>query len=119
MVRKICLIVCMLLLFAVPLSATQKSVSSGELTATASVATGTCYITSILIITDGTTNGKVIIDDSTDGSGTVKWEQTVLGGNHYGGKDWSYPVEFKKGIYVTLSGDGATFIVEYVTVLER
>ena len=86
--------------------------SSGELDATASVVAGPCALASVLVITDGTNDGKVVIDDSTDGSGTVKYETTVVGANNYGGRNWTFPVEFTDGIYVTLSGTGATFIVE-------
>lgn len=87
--------------------------SSGELGATAAVYTGPCRLASVLVITDGTTPGKVVIDDSTDGNGTVKYETTVVGANHYGGRNWTFPVKFTTGIYVTLTGANATFIVEW------
>ena len=92
----------------------QTSYSSGEQTATASIYQGECVITAILIITNGAADAKVIIDDSTAAGGTVKYETTVLSGDHYGGRVWTFPTVFTTGIYVTLSGAGASYIVEYI-----
>lgn len=88
------------------------SISSGEQTTTKCVITGPCKMSGLGIITDGTNTAKVIIDDSTDGSGTVNWEQSVVGANHYGGRNWTDPLEFDNGIYVTVSGTGASYFIE-------
>lgn len=90
------------------------SEGSGEQTADGIVHTGACYITSILIITNGTDDATVILYDNTAASGTVRWEQTVAGANNYGGKDWSYPKFFAIGIYADVTGTGASYIVEKI-----
>lgn len=86
--------------------------SSGEQTTTKAAYTGPCALSSVLVITDGTNTAKVIIDDSTDGSGTVKYETSVVGANNYGGRNWTFPVKFTTGVYVTVSGTGASYIIE-------
>ena len=87
--------------------------SSGEQTgATTSVVAGPCALTSVLVITDNTNYAKVVIDDSIDGTGIVKYETRVEGANNYGGRNWTFPVEFTAGVYVTLSGTGASYIIE-------
>ena len=57
-------------------------------------------------------DAKVIVDDSTDGGGTVKCEMTVVALGHYGGRNWTAPIKFTTGIYVTVSGEGASYFVE-------
>jgi hypothetical protein len=89
------------------------STSSGEQTATKQIHAYQCAMSALLVITDGTNNAKVIIRDG-GAAGTVKWEQTVIGTNHYGGKDWAFPVKFDTDIHVTVSGTGASYIVEYI-----
>lgn len=86
--------------------------SSGEQTTTKAAYTGPCCLASVLVITDGTNTAKVVIDDSTDGSGTVKYETSVVGANHYGGRNWTFPVKFTTGVYVTVTGTGASYIIE-------
>jgi len=89
--------------------------SSGEQTSDAAILSEHGYICGLLVITDGTNDAKVVIYDNTAGSGTVKWEQTVIGGDNYGGRAWARPVEFNIGIYVDVTGTGASYIVEYTT----
>ena len=91
------------------------SINSGEKTADAAVFAGPCVITSILIITDGTNNAKVILyDHASAASGTVRYETTVLGGDNYGGRLWTFPATFYNGIYADVSGTGASYIIEYI-----
>lgn len=42
------------------------------------------------------------------------WEGTVQGATLYGGRNWTYPVICSLGIHLSLSGTGASAIVEYV-----
>ena len=91
----------------------QHSISSGEQAgATTVVITGPAAMSGLQVCTDGINAAKVIIDDSVDGTGTVKCEMTVVGANHYGGRNWTRPIEFTAGIYVTLSGSGGSYFVE-------
>jgi|GEM_PF-5943404 len=88
------------------------SVSSGEETTTKCVVTGPCRLTGVGVCTDGTNAAKVVIDDSTDGSGTVKWEQGVAGATLTGGRNFTDPLKFTTGIYVTVTGTGASYFIE-------
>lgn len=90
------------------------STGSGEQTADALIYTGRCALASILIITDGSNNAKVVIYDGTTASGTVIYETTVLSTDHYGGRNWTFPVQVAQGIYVDVTGTGASYIVEYI-----
>lgn len=74
-------------------------------------------MTGIHLIGDGTNDPKVIIDDSVDGSGTVKAEvsdDVSVSGQVTKYLSFPNPVEFYSGIYVTVSGTGASYIIEYV-----
>ena len=88
------------------------SVSSGEQSTTKVIITGPCRLTGVGVCTDGTNLGKVVIDDSTDGNGTVKWEQGCAGTSLTGGRNFTDPLEFENGIYVTVSGANATYFIE-------
>ena len=91
--------------------------SSYELTSSAQITKRGGVLTRVSIKTDGTNNAVVIlydVDASGDIAVTNKLEEiTVIGANHYGGFDWSHPVRFHTGLYVAISGTGASCIVEY------
>jgi len=88
-------------------------ISSGERTADATIFDGTCYVVSVLVITDGTNSAKLIL--TSDGSsGTVQFETTVVGADNYGGRVWTLPVQFLTDLYANIDGVGASYIVEYV-----
>ena len=91
--------------------------SPGEKTENFLVHTGECLFCGILVITDGTNTAKVIVYDNTAGNGTVKWECSVKGDEHYGGGMFPFPVEMDNGYYVVLTGTGASFIPFYVPVV--
>ena len=87
--------------------------SSGEQTASATIFSGTCYIVSVLVITDGTNNAKLILK-AGGSSGTVQYETTVIGADNYGGRVWTLPVQFTTDCYAAVTGTGASYIVEYI-----
>lgn len=87
---------------------------SGEQTANAIILNGGGYICGIQVVTDGTNNAKVIIYDNTAGSGTVICELTVVGTDHYGGRLWVPPARVDNGIYVAVSGTGASYFMDYM-----
>ena len=113
--KKIWLFAVLLVFLAVsPVYAFEPSHSSGEQAADAGIRTGECYISSVVIITDGTNNAKLILYDNIAASGTVMLEMTVVGVDHYGGRNWAFPVRCGTGIYADITGTGASYIVEYM-----
>jgi hypothetical protein len=45
----------------------------------------------------------------------VKYETTVKGADHYGGRIWAFPLTINIGIHVVQSGSGAeSYILEYI-----
>jgi hypothetical protein len=91
--------------------------STYELTADTQIRTVGGILTSCLVITDGTNDATVILYDAAaaaDIAVTNKLaEFTVAGANNYGGRDWSYPVKFGAGLYMDITGTGASVIVEW------
>ena len=90
------------------------SVGSGEITSSAQVYTGKCFLSSVLVITDGTNAATVIVYDNTSAAGKKLGEWVVAGATQYGGRNWTFPVRATNGIYCSISGTGASAIVEYV-----
>ena len=88
--------------------------SSGEITSSQQIKTGFGILTSILVITDGTNAAVAMLWDNTAGSGKKLGEWTVPGASQYGGRNWIFPPKFGTGLYLTLSGTGASAIVEYI-----
>ena len=86
--------------------------SSGEQSGNTLIMTGPCAMTGLQLVTDGTNDGKVVIQDGVTASGTVKCEMTVVGANHYGGRNWVAPIKFSTGIYVTGTGQNSSYWVE-------
>lgn len=108
------LIAALLALSAPSLFAFQHAVGSGEKIADAVVYSKKCYITAVEVITDGSNDAVVVIYDSPTGAnGSVIKEITVAGGDNYGGRNWVFPRKCD-GIYVDVSGTGASYIIEYI-----
>jgi hypothetical protein len=82
---------------------------SGQVNGTAS-----CAISSITL--DGgtaATGATVILDNSTDGSGTAKW---VLRAPQYGSVSISFvkPIVFSTACYATLTGTSSKLAIAYI-----
>ena len=92
---------------------TGTAVSTGELVAGQLIKTGYGTVTAILVITDGSNKATAMLFDNTAGSGKKLGEWAVAGATEYGGRNWVVPVGFEVGLYLTLSGTGASAIVEY------
>jgi hypothetical protein len=92
----------------------RESKSSGEQTASGIVLNDTGWITGIEIITDGTNDGKAIVYDNTSAAAPVICEITVVGTDHYGGRNWIPPCRMKNGIYVAVTGTGASYVVDFM-----
>lgn len=88
-----------------------------ELTASTQITTKGGSFGGVLVITDGTNNAVITaydVDDSGDIAATNKiFEITVLGTEHYGGIIFPHPIKFITGLYITVSGTGASFIPYY------
>jgi len=115
--KKLAIILSILLITATAFGAGfQGAKTSGEKTADAAITTSPGYITAIYVISDGSNNPKIIVyDNATAASGTVLIEMTVVASDNYGGRSWVFPAEFFNGIYVDVSGTGASYIIEYIT----
>ena len=87
--------------------------TSGEQTATGVIYNGESFISAIEVITNGTTDAKLIVYDALSTDGKVVFEMTVTGSSHYGGRLFIPKVRMQTGIYAVLSGSGGSFIVEY------
>lgn len=94
------------------------SYSSYEKIADAQIVPNSGAVCSILIMTDGTNDAKVILYDvSAAGDIAVTnkiSEITVVGADNYGGRAWPYPVRFSNGLYADVTGTGASYIIEWI-----
>lgn len=90
------------------------AVSTGEKTSSELIVTGRCALASVLVITDGTNAATVIIYDSLTAENKKVAEFTVAGATGYGGRNWVFPVGMDTGLYLAISGTGASAIVEYL-----
>ena len=87
--------------------------TSYEQTADAVVCGKVCKLTSVGVITDGTNDAKIVIyDNATEASGRVIWEMTVIGAGNFGGRYWEPALQVKNGIFVDVSGTGASYVVD-------
>lgn len=87
--------------------------SSGLLTDNTVIATNAAHtLCSVLILTDGTNAATVVAyDNATGAGGTVLFKGVVPGTAQFGGGDAGSPLSITHGIYVTISGTGASAIV--------
>ena len=114
--KKLFVTLLIVLFLVTPALGFQGAKSSGEKTSDTAIMAGPGYITAVYVITDGSNNAKVILyDNASAASGTVMLEMTVVASDNYGGRSWVFPAEFFKGIYVDVSGTGASYIIEYIT----
>jgi hypothetical protein len=88
-----------------------------ELTADKQILTKSGFLCTVSIITNGTDDATVIMYDVDDvgdiAAGNKLFEGKVTGANGFGGKDWTYPVKFQKGLYMDIDGTGASAIIEW------
>lgn len=102
-------------LFVLPVWAFQGSQSSGEQTASKAILADAGWITGIQVITDGTNDAKLIIhNNATAASGTVVVEKSTVGASLSSSRDLAFPVFCHNGIYATISGTDASYVIEYI-----
>lgn len=88
--------------------------NSGEITSSQLVYAGACLISKIKVLTDGSNNATIIVYDNTEGSGKVIDKTIVAAAIRYGGGNIIPPEKCDNGIYVTISGTGASVIISYI-----
>lgn len=96
-------------------------VNSGEKIASALIYGGPCILMHVTLISAGGggsagTDPKLILDDSLAGSGTVRGEWQLDTSIEGGSKDIPIPNGrfFKTGLNATLTGTGASFVLDYI-----
>jgi hypothetical protein len=111
------LIVAMLLVLAmVTVSHAQKTCdSSGLLTYSSVVSTVPGTICGITVIADGTNAATAIVYDNNVGvaTGKVLWKSTAAAGEYLTGGLYPNIIRSNTGLYVAISGTGASAIVYY------
>ena len=113
--KRLAVVIVLLVLLAPGLAfSAEQCYSSGTKTSSAAIATRAGTFCGIAIFTNGSANAVVsVYDNATAGSGTLLFgPATVAAASNFGGI-MGLSVPTTNGIYVTLSGTGASFIVYY------
>ena len=93
----------------------QGSFSSGEKTSSVAIMSGPGWLCDFLGITDGTTNDGVFhLKDAVTDTGIVVLDMVVRWEAYYGAFTWNFPIRMVNGIYLKMSGTGASGIVSYI-----
>ncbi|MDD5304259.1 MAG: hypothetical protein PHS14_14255, partial [Elusimicrobia bacterium] len=88
---------------------------SGKLEATAQVHTGKCVLKGVLLYTDGTNDATLAVYDGTDATGKLLREVHAKGSDGKGPfGDTSVMLRCQTGIWATVTGTGAYFLIDYV-----
>ena len=89
--------------------------SSGELVSSQIVNTGVGALVGVNVITNNTNDATCILYDSLGTSGTKLYEH-VCDVDKEWGKDFlpTVPIDYTTGLYLSISGTGASAIVYYV-----
>jgi hypothetical protein len=89
------------------------SISTGVLSASTLISTGRNRINAITVLTDGTNTATLSLYDNTSAAGTVSVKGACVGANLVNHIIFENPVVMENGIYASVTGTGATFIVFY------
>ena len=85
--------------------------SLGEQAASGTLHTGVTRLAAVQVITDGTNTATVILYDNTAASGTKVFEAEVDAANDHSALfHFPRPVACKTGLYLSISGTGASCI---------
>lgn len=87
--------------------------SSDIKSAAALIATGTNRINALTVFTDGTNAATVTVYDNTAGSGKVVAQNIAPGSVRTQHIIFENPVFAENGLYATVSGTGASYIVYF------
>ena len=88
-----------------------------EITASATISGGPTTLFGVQAVTDGTNDAVVIGYNKPTSSGIAAgnkvFEFTVVGANNYGGRNFTPKgIRCDAGLYVTISGTGASVIID-------
>lgn len=93
----------------------QTSISSGSLAASTLLFTGKALLTAVSVGADGTNVAVVTVYDNTsaaaDASHPILFQTSVPAGARNQTVWFPFPVQAKTGLYVAISGTGATAVV--------
>lgn len=89
------------------------AISTGVLSSDTLVFTGRNRVNALTILTDGTNAATAEIKDGTTSAGTTKITGKCVGASLINHIIFENPVLFENGLYVDLTGTGATCIVFY------
>ena len=87
---------------------------SGEISSSSIIYSGSCWITSIMVNTNGSNDATVLLYNNTSAAGSIVVEIKVAAAENYGGRIWKFPRKCNNGIYAAITGTGASCIVEYI-----
>ena len=89
------------------------SISSGILNTDTLIFTGRNRVNALTVFTDGTNAATVDIKDGTTSAGTIKVTGKCVGAELINHIIFENPVVFENGLFVDLTGTGATAILYY------
>ena len=109
------LIVLLLVLLLIGVGTAIATKSSGSQSASAAIHTGRCYLKGVYVFAPSA-DATITVYDNTSAAGKIVWgPQVVLTGDQYGGVNFPEPgIEMATGVYVTISGASATYIVNFL-----
>lgn len=103
----------LLLVMCGPVLAFEASTATSAITASGQAVTGTCWITGLQVLTNGTNDATISLYDGT-GTGVNIIGTYYVPGALYGDRVvWTFPRRVTGGIYVTVTGTGASAVIEY------
>ncbi len=104
----------LILILSAGLASAETAMYSGEKTASAVICEDKCVITAVFVHADGTNEATVTLYDSATASTSNKiHEWIVKAGDKNGGYVLSTGRRTKSGLYVVLSGTGASYYIDF------
>jgi hypothetical protein len=114
--KKFLMVVVLTLTLLLPLTSVnaggfESCLSTGAADEDGVVRTGRGYLCGVVLTTNGQANATIALYDNTSDDGKVVLSFTVVGADYYGGVTFPNPVRFIKGLFLDISGTGATAYV--------
>lgn len=91
---------------------------SGKLSASSLVYEGHVILASVIVKTDGINDATAVVYDSTSAAGKIVREFKVKAEENFGGNALNFPIYLENGLYVSLTGAGASYIIDYIEYTE-
>lgn len=112
MKRAICVTILVVLLAACHALAFDGA-AARTMSASGQAVTGACWITGLQVVTNGSNDATITVYDGTSTSGKMIGTYYVPGALYGDRAVWTFPRRADGGIYVTVSGTGASAVIEY------